>query len=120
MGIFPAWKISQHIRSDEEKEFCDRVLLTKVRAREIGITRSPLRHFVIARLDLWKVSNSQLAHFAASDVFGKIQDNGKQEGVDFTNELLAGIANGGDFDFSSLFGGLTESEVTDLESLTAD
>ncbi len=63
---------------------------------------------------------NNLAEEDVLDVFGKIQDNGKQEGVDFTNELLAGIANGGDFDFSSLFGGLTESEVTGLESLTAD
>ena len=63
---------------------------------------------------------NNLAEEDVLDIFGRIQNHGQQEGVDFTNELLAGIANSGDFDFSSLFGGLTEGEVTGLESLGAD
>jgi methyl-accepting chemotaxis protein len=40
-------------------------------------------------------------------------------GADWSNAILSGIANGGDFDFSSLFAELSPSEITSIKDMSA-
>jgi hypothetical protein len=66
------------------------------------------------------LANENLSEERVTEIFSSIQDAGLQMGADFTNELLAGIANNKDFDFSSLFGELTQEEVDTLTGLDSE
>ena len=49
-------------------------------------------------------------------VMSTIVENGEQMGADWTNALISGIASG-DFNFSSLFGDLSQSEIDSLKGM---
>lgn len=52
------------------------------------------------------------------NIFNNIVSHGEQYGADFTNAILAGIANGtGEFDFSSVFGELGGDEIAEIKGM---
>jgi hypothetical protein len=49
-----------------------------------------------------------------------IVSSGEQYGADWASSIIAGIANGSQkFDFSSIYGELSESEVSEINDMTA-
>jgi hypothetical protein len=55
------------------------------------------------------------------DLMTSIVSKGEQFGADWSSSIIAGIANNNDFDFSSIFGDITQSEFDYIsKTLTGD